>query len=78
MKVHTGKIVSDKMNQTVTIEVDRLVTHPKYNKQMHRTTRYHADNQISAKLDDMVKFVACKPVSRTKFYKVIEIVKPKK
>ena len=50
----------------------------KYLKQMHRTTRYHADNQVSAKSGDMVKFVACKPMSKTKFYKVIEIVHPPK
>ena len=78
MKIHTGKIVSDKMKQTVVIEVDRLVAHPKYLKQMHHTTRYHVDNQVSAKVGDMVKFTACKPMSKTKFYKVIEIVKPTK
>ena len=78
MKIHTGKIVSDKMKQTVVIEVDRLVAHPKYLKQMHHTTRYHADNQTQAKTGDMVKFTACKPMSKTKFYKVIEIVKPTK
>lgn len=72
MKIHIGKIVSDKMKQTVVIEVDRLVTHPKYQKQMHRTTRYHADNQVAAKLGDIVKFVACKPVSKTKFYKILK------
>lgn len=75
MKIHTGIVVSDKMKQSVVIEVDRLVAHPKYLKQMHRTTRYHADNQVSAKLGDLVKFVACKPMSKTKFYKVKEILK---
>ena len=60
------------MKQTVVIEVDRLVAHPKYLKQMHKTTRYHADNQVSAKVGDVVKFVACKPVSKTKFYKIIK------
>ena len=78
MKVYTGKVVTDKMNQTVVIKVDRLVAHHKYRKQMHHTTRYHAENRVSAKVDDIVKFVACRPISKTKFYKVIEIVKQTK
>lgn len=75
MKVLIGKVFSDKMKQTVIVVVDRLVTHKLYHKQLHQTTKYHAHDELGAKIGQRVKFVACKPYSKTKFYKVIEIIK---
>lgn len=74
MKVLIGKVLSDKMKQTVVIVVDRLVTHKLYHKQLHQTTKYHAHDELGAKSGQRVKFVSCKPYSKTKFYKVIEII----
>jgi len=74
MKVLIGKVSSDKMKQTVVIVVDRLVTHKLYHKQLHQTTKYHAHDELGAKTGQRVKFVSCKPYSKTKFYKVIEII----
>ncbi len=74
MKILVGKVISDKMKQTVVIIVDRLVTHKLYHKQLHQTTKYHAHDKLGAKTGQRVKFVSCKPYSKTKFYKVIEII----
>ena len=75
MKVLIGKVFSDKMKQTVIVVVDRLVTHKLYHKQLHQTTKYHAHDELGAKIGQRVKFVSCKPYSKTTFYKVIEIIK---
>lgn len=75
MKVLIGKVLSAKMKQTVVITVERLVTHKLYHKQLHKTTKYHAHDELGAKIGQQVKFVSCKPYSKTKFYKVIEIIK---
>lgn len=75
MKALVGTITSDKMKQTVVIEVNRLITHKLYHKQLHQTTKYHAHDELGAKTGQRVKFTSCKPYSKTKFYKVVEIIK---
>ncbi|PJE69956.1 30S ribosomal protein S17 [Candidatus Shapirobacteria bacterium CG10_big_fil_rev_8_21_14_0_10_48_15] len=75
MKALKGKIVSDKMVQTATILVERRVVHPLYGKALRRRQRYHADNQIGAKQGDMVEFVATRPISKTKMWKIVNIIK---
>ena len=70
MKVLTGKVISNKMKNTLVVEMDRLVSHPMYNKRMYRTTKYHVHSEKSVEMGTMVKFVASKPISKTKFYKI--------
>lgn len=72
MQTITGKIVSDKMNKTVVVEVDRLVVHPKYHKRIKRTQKFHAHNEIGVKTGDTVRIAEVKPISATKSWKVVE------
>lgn len=75
MKAITGKVVSDKMKQTVVVEIVRFVEHSMYKKRIRRTKKFHAHDDMGAKLGDTVKLAEHKPMSKTKNWKVIEIVK---
>lgn len=70
----TGKVVSDKMTNTVVIEVTRLVAHPMYHKRMRRTNKFHAHNTIGAKTGNLVEITECRPVSKTKFFTVTKVI----
>ena len=76
MKTLTGKVISDKMAKTVVVEVVKFVAHPVYHKRMKRTQKFHAHNEIGAKIGDRVKLTSFRPISKTKFWRVSEIVKP--
>ncbi|MDO8488037.1 MAG: 30S ribosomal protein S17 [bacterium] len=75
MQTITGKVISIKMNQTVIVQVDRQVAHPKYHKQMHRITKYHVHVTVPVQLGDQVKINKIKPMSKTKHWIVAEVVK---
>lgn len=68
-----GKVVSDKMDKTVTVEVVRLVEHPVYRKYLQRSKRYKAHDETNeCKLDDQVVIAESRPLSKTKRWTVIE------
>jgi small subunit ribosomal protein S17 len=71
----TGKVISDKMNKTIVVMVERTVKHPKYGKIIKRSTKMHAhdENQIS-KIGNTVKIRECKPLSKMKSWEVIEVI----
>jgi len=70
-----GRVVSDKMEKTVTVLVERKVKHPVYGKVMVRSKKYHAHNEgDSAKAGDLVEIVETRPVSRTKSWAVSNIL----
>jgi small subunit ribosomal protein S17 len=70
-----GRVVSDKMNQTVTVAVDRTVVHPVYGKRLKRTTKLHAHNENNlARAGDLVALVETRPLSRTKHHRVVEVL----
>lgn len=70
-----GRVVSDKMNKTVTVLVERRVKHPLYKKYIRRSTRIHAHDEAGdCKVGDAVSIVQCRPLSRTKAWRVHEIV----
>ena len=72
-RVIKGKVVSDKMEKTVTVLVERLVKHPRYGKYIKRTTKLHAhDEKNSCKTGDWVQVVSTRPYSKTKAWKVVE------
>jgi small subunit ribosomal protein S17 len=77
-KIHrqlTGKVVSDKMDKTVTVLVERQVMHPTIGKVVRRTKKYHAHNEGNdARLGDTVVIEECRPISRTKAWKVARLV----
>jgi small subunit ribosomal protein S17 len=70
----TGRVVSDKMDKTVTVLVERQVMHPVIGKVVSRTKKYHAHNEGNeAKLGDKVVIEECRPVSKTKAWKVARV-----
>ena len=71
----TGKVVSEKMNKTVTVLVERQVMHPVIGKVVSRTKKYHAHNEGNdAKVGDRVVIEECRPISKTKAWKVTRLV----
>ncbi|MBL8418656.1 MAG: 30S ribosomal protein S17 [Dechloromonas sp.] len=70
-----GRVVSDKMEKTVTVLVERKVKHPMYGKVMVRSKKYHAHNEgNTAKSGDLVEIVETRPVSRTKTWAVTSVL----
>ena len=70
-----GRVVSDKMDKTVTVLVERKVKHPMYGKVMVRSKKYHAHNEgNTAKAGDLVEIVETRPVSRTKAWAVTSVL----
>jgi small subunit ribosomal protein S17 len=71
----TGRVVSDKMDKTVTVLVERRVTHPLYGKIVTRSKKYHAhDESNEIKEGDLVTIEETRPLSRTKSWKVAKLV----
>jgi small subunit ribosomal protein S17 len=71
----TGRVVSDKMNKTVTVLVERRVKHPLYGKIMTRSRKYHAhDEKGEFKMGDVVTIEECRPISKTKAWRVAALV----
>jgi small subunit ribosomal protein S17 len=71
----TGRVVSDKMDKTVTVLVERRVTHPLYGKVMTRTKKYHAhDEKNECGPGDLVEIQECRPLSKTKNWRVTQLV----
>jgi small subunit ribosomal protein S17 len=70
----TGRVVSDKMDKTVTVVVERQVMHPTIGKVVKRTRKYHAHNEGNdAKVGDRVVIEECRPISKTKAWKVARV-----
>jgi small subunit ribosomal protein S17 len=71
----TGRVVSDKMNKTVTVLVERMVKHPMYGKVMRRSKKFHAhDESNQCKVGDLVEIKASRPLSKTKFWTVSQVL----
>ena len=75
MKAIQGKVISDKMKNTVVVLVERTSAHPMYHKRIRHSKKFHAQNDLGAKVGDAVSLVQIKPVSKTKFWKVLEVIK---
>ncbi|HZS79971.1 MAG TPA: 30S ribosomal protein S17 [Herbaspirillum sp.] len=70
-----GKVVSDKMDKTVTVLIERHVKHPLYGKIIVRTNKYHAHDEMNqAKTGDTVEIQEGRPISRTKSWSVTRVV----
>ncbi|OGC81231.1 30S ribosomal protein S17 [Candidatus Adlerbacteria bacterium RIFCSPLOWO2_01_FULL_51_16] len=71
-KILRGTVVSDKMQNTVVVAVQRYVKHPKYKKYQKRTKRYLVDNpQNRAKLGEVVNIRSCRPLSKNKHFEIV-------
>ena len=74
-KERRGIVVADTMDKTVVVRVDILKPHPKYKKTMRRSIRLHAhDQENQSKVGDVVRIVETRPLSKTKRWRVAEIV----
>ncbi len=70
-----GRVVSNKMQNTVTVLLERQVQHPLYGKIIRRSTKVHAhDEKSECQEGDVVRITECAPMSKTKNWRVIEIV----
>jgi small subunit ribosomal protein S17 len=74
-KERTGTVVSDRMQKTVVVSVERTVLHPKYRKILRRRTRVKAhDEKSECRIGDRVLIVECRPLSRDKRWRVSRIL----
>ena len=74
-KVYQGRVVSDKMDKTIVVQIDTQTRHPVYGKRMKYSKKYKAhDENNSAKLGDIVKIMETRPLSATKHFRLVEIV----
>jgi len=78
MKVFTGKVKSTKMQKTAVVVVERVVQHSVYKKRMKKSKKYLVHDGFGVKVGQLVKFVASKPYSKLKKWKIIEVVEDKK
>ncbi|MCK5248045.1 30S ribosomal protein S17 [Candidatus Bipolaricaulota bacterium] len=75
-KIRIGQVVSDKMTQTIVVRVEERKLHPKYRKHIRRHVKFHAhDPQGIASTGDIVKIEECRPLSRLKRWRLIEVLK---
>ena len=71
----TGRVVSDKMSKTVTVLIERRTTHPLYGKVITRSGKYHAHDEANdCKEGDLVMIEECRPLSRTKSWRVVQVM----
>jgi small subunit ribosomal protein S17 len=74
-----GVVVSDAMDKTIVVKVDTVKAHPRYKKVVRRSTKFHAhDEQNAAKLGDLVRIVETRPVSKTKNWRLAEVLEAAK
>lgn len=71
----TGKVVSDKMDKSIVVLIERQVQHPLYGKLIRRSTKLHAhDENNVAKTGDLVTIKESRPISKTKSWTLVEVV----
>ncbi|MBN4079449.1 30S ribosomal protein S17 [Beggiatoa alba] len=71
-----GRVISDKMDRTITVLVERRVKHPLYGKFISRSTKLHVhDEKNECNIGDEVTISECRPISKTKSWTLVEVVK---
>lgn len=74
-----GKVVSDKMDKSIVVLVERKIKHPKYGKILTRSSKMHAHDETNqCKTGDTVKIEECRPLSKTKSWQLLEVIDPGK
>ncbi len=70
----SGRVVSNAMNKTIAVEIERLVKHPQYGKFIRRTTKLLAhDEKNESRTGDLVTIAECRPLSRRKHWKLVSV-----
>lgn len=75
MKQIIGTVVSTKMAKTAVVLVERFKTHPVYKKRIKVKKLYHVHDEVGVKKSDRVKIGQCRPISKTKKWKILEVIK---
>lgn len=71
----TGKVVSSKMDKSITVLIERRVKHPKYGKFVRKSSKIHAHDETNQCQDgDVVTIEECRPISKTKAWRLVEVV----
>ncbi|MEX0658433.1 MAG: 30S ribosomal protein S17 [Egibacteraceae bacterium] len=74
-KVRQGLVVSDKMDKTIVVRIDRRTTHPLYGKTVTKSTRLHAHDETNdVRVGDRVRIVETRPLSKTKRWRVLDVL----
>ena len=74
-KTRVGKVVSDKMQKTIVVAVERRIKHPLYGRVIKRTSKFYAhDEKRQAKLGDTVKIMEARPLSKLKRWRLVQVV----
>ena len=74
-KVRVGKVVSNKMDKTIVVAVERQVPHPLYKKYFKKTKKFHAhDGENACNIGDTVRIMETRPLSKTKRWRLVEIL----
>jgi len=77
--IETGRVVSDKMDKTVTVLVERRVKHPLYGKVVTKSAKYHAHDEANeCKEGDLVEIAATRKLSKTKAWRVVQVLEKAK
>ena len=78
-KIRQGRVVSDKMDKTITVEIINFVRHPLYNKRVKKTMKYkaHDENNV-CNIGDRVKIMETRKLSKNKFFRLVEVVEKAK
>ncbi len=75
VRMLTGRVVSDKMEKSAVVLVERQIKHPLYGKYIKRSTRYHIhDEENTCNEGDKVSIQECKPISRHKSWTLVEVI----
>ncbi len=75
MRTLQGRVINDKMEKSITVTLERFIKHPIYGKFIKRTTNLHVhDENNDSKIGDIVEIRESRPISKTKFWKLIRIV----
>lgn len=75
-RVRTGVVQSDVRDKTIKVRIDRLMRHPKYGKYLKRRIVLHAhDEQNEAQVGDVVEIMECRPLSKTKSWRLVNILR---
>jgi small subunit ribosomal protein S17 len=78
-KTRTGVVKSNKMDKTITVTVERRVKHPIYGKFVKKTTSFHAhDEKNECTIGDVVKIMESRPLSKTKRWRLVEVIEKAK
>ena len=78
-KTRTGLVTSDKMDKTITVAIERKVKHPFYGKFLKKTTKFHAHDETNqCGIGDTVRIMETRPLSKTKRWRLVEIIEKAK